>query len=50
MISPDNVLTCINVGDSRSILIQCLNERTAGETWVSNPLSRDHKPDLLDER
>src|SRR5262249_6636523 len=33
-----------NVGDSRAIILKHKNN-----TWSASPLSRDHKPDLLEE-
>ncbi|CAI2387371.1 unnamed protein product [Moneuplotes crassus] len=50
LVGPDHVLTCANVGDSRSILIKCHNEGTKQEVWTCKALSRDHKPDLSDEK
>lgn len=50
VLGPDNVLTCANVGDSRSLLIQCHNEGKKDEVWACKALSRDHKPDLTEER
>ncbi|CAI2387273.1 unnamed protein product [Moneuplotes crassus] len=50
LLGPDNILTCANVGDSRSILIKCHKEGTQEEVWSCKPLSRDHKPDLTDEK
>ena len=38
-------LICINVGDSR-----CVLGKFDGEKWVAKNLSRDHKPDIADEK
>ena len=42
-------LICANVGDSRAVL-GSLKGPDAQKAWVAAPLSRDHKPDLPDER
>jgi len=50
MLSPDRVLTCANVGDSRGILIQWYHEGTEKEVWAWKAISKDHKPELPEER
>ena len=50
ILGPNRILTCANVGDSRAILIQWFNEGTDNETWTFKQISRDHKPDLEDEK
>jgi serine/threonine protein phosphatase PrpC len=47
-------LICSNSGDSRAIVCSYYQNYEAGSTymtgtWVAEPLSRDHKPDLEDE-
>lgn len=45
-------LYCANVGDSRSIIgnqINDLTNQSSGKNWMSICLSRDHKPDLFEE-
>ncbi len=42
-------LICANVGDSRAVL-GSLKGKDAQKTWVATALSRDHKPDLPDEK
>lgn len=44
-------LYCANVGDSRSLLARRIieNEEKGIKKWMSIPLSRDHKPDNIEE-
>lgn len=49
-----SMLWCANVGDSRAVLARMSTDSTAekhaqGKSWMSLPLSRDHKPDEEDE-
>ncbi|OMJ91073.1 hypothetical protein SteCoe_6431 [Stentor coeruleus] len=41
----NDMIICANVGDSRAVL-----GKVEGKKWVPVTLSRDHKPDLQDER
>lgn len=41
----NDMIICANVGDSRAVL-----GKVEGKKWVPLALSRDHKPDLQDER
>ena len=41
----NNMVVCANSGDSRAIICSA---NTAG-VWYCNALSRDHKPDEIDE-
>lgn len=41
----ENKLFCANVGDSRAVL-----GKKQGTRWVSVPLSKDHKPDVVEEK
>jgi serine/threonine protein phosphatase PrpC len=41
----EHVCICGNVGDSRAVLGNNLNS-----TWTVYPLSKDHKPDDLEEK
>eukprot|EP00347_Sterkiella_histriomuscorum_P005738 403355459 len=60
-----NKLICANVGDSRAILgslksktiqlkpnetLAQANSHEQNKVWVATPLSRDHKPDMKDEK
>ena len=45
LIITPNKLICANTGDSRCILGQCINDK-----WSSVNLSRDHKPNEIDEK
>lgn len=40
----NNHLVCANAGDSRACLFSLINGK-----WAATPLSRDHKPDEMDE-
>ena len=44
-------LYCANVGDSRSLLARRIveNEEKTSKKWMSIALSRDHKPDIVEE-
>ena len=50
ILGPNRILTWANIGDSRAILIQWHNEGTKEEIWSCKQISRDHKPDLNDEK
>ena len=40
----NNVLVCANAGDSRAMLCSLINGK-----WIAKQLSRDHKPEEVDE-
>ena len=43
----DNKIVCGNVGDSRAIIA---SKNELNNSWLTTDLSRDHKPDLPDEK
>lgn len=43
------LIICANVGDSRAVLGSYFQSQT-NKPWVAVPLSRDHKPNLPDEK